>query len=582
MGSYESILKIYKGVPLFPNSGHTVWFRGNLAYDPATAIEVTNKIKQRQASWFEQYKFTEFNDMSYQRISEGIADVKINADQIYDANYISIKNEEGHIYYAFLNKVEYINERTSRLYYELDGLQCFQESIEFIQCFVERSHESKDYIGRNTVPEGLEIGAYLRVNKRKDGAIPEFNPHWDPDKQEINFQKWVVVVGTVSQNGSTFIGNKPSALHLQTFSKKSTLDSFLKNFENPDNIICAYMFPKDWIVEVPTTPGVIPKAMSWTGQYKMQKSFDDYVPRNKKLFQYPYNFIEVANHEGNTMQYRFEQAKFEPAGEYNFENVEIWFDYYVTCSMAPGSKFLFVPHYPYDDNSHTPKDMGYWETGALTGGTLPNVPIAGDAFKAWYAQNQASLDVSNMAVTTNALQSVVGTLAGVAGGFSLGGPAGAGVAVGSAVGGLANTAVSAFMNAKSNNAKITDAKAVGDYVKGSVSAESQWAVGNFGFTITQVQIIPEIAKQIDSFFDRFGYQLNEVARPRPLNRPRYYYFKTSEPCVKMFDQINVYGIPPFVFETWNRNAMNGLTLWHYNKIGDRVNSTMYDYSGNEV
>lgn len=558
--AYESIVKIYKGVPLQPNSGHTVWFGSNGSVPDTNE----NRIKLRQKNWFEQYKFQEFNEMSYQRVSDGVVEVAVNADLIYDANYISVSNSaDGHVYYGFILKVEYINERNSKVTYQLDGLQTFQEGIVFKECFVERAHQRNDAFGANTVPEGIDYGRYVYGNSQRCSEIPIYNPTRTGDTDiDISFGQWRVVMLTALKN-ATISNGKPQPIATNVFGSLNEMKDYIDNrIENLEDIVCMYMCPAYWQT---TDPLVQYKERG--GHADQPLTIDGYAPNNMKVLQYPYCYIQVSNYQGNTLTYKWEDC--------DTDGGKRVFRYYISGCGAPGSKFAFYPEMP------MPIGTGQMSFAPLMSDILPNIPIPGDAFRAWYAQNANSLEVANMAVGANMLQNGIGMIGNAGGMLSsalTGGVAGGG---GISWGNLASTVVSGYMGAKSNSAKIDDAKAMPDYVKGSVSSDTQFSKGNYGFEIIFTQITREYAERIDNFFDRYGYQQNAVYAVNPGRRKRYFYFKTSENPVQIRDQSNVWGIPSFVYEDWKRNCMNGITLWHYDQIGTKANSTMFDYSDNK-
>lgn len=114
-------------------------------------------------------KYT-YSAQSYQRYAKNALRIAQRADDLYDCNYLIFSNsaistastpsDSTPIFYAFIDKVEYINENCTEVTYTLDDLQTFWFNFSLGECYVEREHTETDYRYENLVPEDMEVKAY--------------------------------------------------------------------------------------------------------------------------------------------------------------------------------------------------------------------------------------------------------------------------------------------------------------------------------------------------------------------------------------------------------------------------------------
>lgn len=146
----NSTVLVLRGVNIDSEYNHTVRFVNTTAqYDTLSA-----KVK---------YTFT---PTTYQRTNRGTIRVERIADDLFDCNYLMFQNTSygSKWFYAFLDKVNYINDKCSELEYTIDVIQSFMFDFEVGECFVEREHSITDVVGENTVPEKFNIQEYI-INK---------------------------------------------------------------------------------------------------------------------------------------------------------------------------------------------------------------------------------------------------------------------------------------------------------------------------------------------------------------------------------------------------------------------------------
>lgn len=104
------------------------------------------------------YDLTNF---TYQR-KDSIIRVPVNAESLYNINYVIYQNANfgNKWFYAFVTKIEYVNDNTSFLHIKTDVWQTWLFDWHVNECFVERMHVPYDTEGEWTEPEPINIDTY--------------------------------------------------------------------------------------------------------------------------------------------------------------------------------------------------------------------------------------------------------------------------------------------------------------------------------------------------------------------------------------------------------------------------------------
>lgn len=143
----NSIIRCLSGVPIDNTYRNTLWW--NTAAEQEAYFWSKNKIQ--------------LTAQSYQRVNRGYLKIAVPVEQLYDCNYLMFQNTSfgNKWFYAFITNVEYVNNTTTRVQYELDVMQTWFFDYTLGQNFVSREHIAVDTIGANLIPEGLETGEYI-------------------------------------------------------------------------------------------------------------------------------------------------------------------------------------------------------------------------------------------------------------------------------------------------------------------------------------------------------------------------------------------------------------------------------------
>ena len=491
----DSKIYILRNVPLDTGYEHTIYF--------ATATAQFNYFNSLA-------KFRETR-YSYIRPNEPQIKVGIKSDDLYDCNYIMFQNTSfgNKWFYAYIKSIDYVNNETSLITYELDTMQTWFFDFTIDQCFVERTHTVTDRIGEHIEPEPVEPGEYV------------FNSYvnlWP-------FSNLITIIAIVNINQGADVGlidGITAGCELWAFipTDKDGINSKLQEYiQSPDSIVAMYMVPQQFLDETVSAGGT---HLSETLQAKKidlpelsrvttTRKLDGYTPRNCKLYTYPYSFYHVDNGAGSSLILRYEFAK---DGYIHLE---------IDCGITQPVQAILYPVNYKDSDPPTSDDRTMNAMNLIVSG-FPMCSWNVDAYEAWVAQN-------SMQLATTAISGYGGALVSAFTGNPVGG-----------VGQALNTTI----NLLNQDYKASIAA---DQMRGSASAGNiNSAAKKNQFYGGRMSITAQYARTIDDFFDRFGYGVKRLMKPILNARPYWTYIKTvgatitgSVPCddmrkiIKIFD-----------------------------------------------
>lgn len=491
----NTTIRMLKDVPLDNTYRNTIYF----AY-------VAN-----QTSYFsEKTKYT-FAAQSYQRVQKGTLRIGRKADDLYDCNYLMFQNTAygNKWFYAFVTGVEYVNNETSEVSFEIDVMQTWHFDYDVKMSFVEREMSITDNIGDNLVPENLEIGDYIYEDL---GLTSLFNLYQ------------IVIAATFDENMDDATGGMYggvfSGLHYNVFSSWQSAASFIAEAteqNKADGIVSIFMLPIAFTADHQSS---MPEVFN-IERDKHITDIDGYIPRNNKLFTYPYNLLYVTNNEGNVANYAFEYFSTDKC---NFN---------VSGAMCCTPECMLVPlNYKGVKKNYNEK---------LTIGNFPQCAYTVDTFKAWVAQNQNQLAL-------NAINAIGTTAAGAAAMYASGGMLGAG------------TTLNGVQQIGSLVASVSDKSTLPPHARGGGGSIINIANQIKGFQFYYAHIRAEFARIIDDYFNVYGYATHRVKVPNRVIRPHWNYVKTVN--------VSLTGsIPTDDMAKLRQIYDNGVTFW---RNGDEV------------
>lgn len=234
-------------------------------------------------NFFSLRKYT-FTQQTYQRVNKNKLRIQRCADDIYDCNYLMFQNTAfgNKWFYAFITSVEYINNITSEIVYEIDDMQTWLFDYTLRPCFVEREHIANDEITNMDLIKPEPISADYII-KYDTGYL-----------EQLDYTVLVSYLASVDDPTNTHvIGNQMyNGCEYKTYKMpedSANLSHFLRTMKQlllEDNVLALTCVPTlcaEAGTGVTTHYNRVTRPLTNGG----------YTPRNKKLLFYPYSFLSV-------------------------------------------------------------------------------------------------------------------------------------------------------------------------------------------------------------------------------------------------------------------------------------------------
>lgn len=458
----NSTIQIMRGVPLTTGYRDTIYF-GQIS---------------AQESWFTAKVVYTFNSQSYQRVNKNTCRVEINAESIYNCNYMRFKNTAfgSKWFYAFITSVEYINNNVSEITYEIDILQTWHFDYVLGKCFVEREHTTTDQIGDHLLPEPIDTGepycqAMTSAGLNELYIVLVYAP--DPDTpvsslvREGSYTACLVECQPLTQTGVNAIDAK--------------INTILGYASGADSIVGIYLAPKKFALYVasdePHTETIVLGRPS---------TIAGFIPNNKKLLTYPYSFLSVDSLNDSHI-YRYEY----------FQGETVAFE---ATGCVLGTPSVICAPVDYEMNQIT----NY--TQQIVMGGYPMCAFTVDSYKQWLASS-----------------GVFNTMSAISSAGAIAASAATGSVMGMGVAALGVASAIAHDRVESQRANTS---------RGSVSTFVNAQMGTKDIYFKQMGLKLEKAKSLDDFFSRYGYSCEQVKVPNRAVRKRWTYTKTKGCVVK--------------------------------------------------
>lgn len=455
-----------------------------------------------------------FEKESYNRVQRGVTRLYINAERVYDCNYMMFRNTAygNKWFFAFVDNCEYINDNVTEIRFTIDPLQTWLGEIrgKLGECYVIRQHSKTDAIGENTVPEGLDTGEMV-LNDYGRMPVTDNGHGYNQRVGRI----FISVMDTKSEgvSGNVYDGVFGGAtLKVYAITERGAIVEELNKYNAaPGNVVAMYMapeaifpqLPEDHIVqqnsEGPKYTGALPAIT--TGD-----TLDGYKPKNNKMYTYPYNYCHIDNANGQTMALRYEYCK----------NLTPEVLYYGTIT-APVQVCLKPVDYKGTDGPN--------HNQCLTLSNFPMCSWATDSFSAWLAQNTIELPERG---------TIGGTISRIARSV-LTGPAGTmqsalpenvegKIPSPNVLASILSNPAGAIQSilGQAYQSSIAQEIAGGNFSSGGANTSA----GYQAFYSGRVSCRAEYAKLIDDYFTAYGYAQNKLMTPDPAVRPVWTYIQT--------------------------------------------------------
>lgn len=487
----NSNLHLLHNVPLDTSYEHTIYF----ANATAQYTYFNSLAKVRKAQY------------SYLRPNSNVIRVGELADNIYDCNYIMFQNQAfgNKWFYAYITAINYVNNVTSEIEFEIDVMQTWLFDFELEYCLVERTHTQTDVIGEHIEPEKVACGEYVMNSY---GSL-----------YNTSTLGFIVAITNASSgaNGNIYDGIYGGAtlwgVSSAYASARQKLNEVINDLiQKPDAVTSIYTVPWDFVPDASSIVdgGVVHENSSPVsyddnlGTANAVPTIDGYSPKNNKLFTYPYCFYHVDNGKGSELALRYEF----------FADNQVQIKLYGTVTQP-----VQVALYPVNYKGSN----GVYRSESVIASDFPMCSWNYDAYKAWVAQNAIPIGVNTIVQAGKSLGSVI---------------------TGNIGGGITSMVdYAADLLIQDYNASIASDICKGSQNNGGVATASS----NNGLFGGKCTITAEYAKRIDDYFTVFGYAVGRVMKPTYTARPHWTYIKTvdanivgSVPCDDMQRIVNIF------------------------------------------
>ena len=501
--------------------------------------QITFSDATAQYNYFHGLTHLEYDDCTYQR-KDGVirynTDVEDNPnaprfEDLLQYNYCMYKNDsyKNKWFYAFITDIRYVNDGMTEVTIETDTFQTWQFNITYMNSFIEREHVSNDTIGLHTLPENLETGEFTNHDDKTKFGIGTCHAvvctSEDPFRQSANYP--YNVVNSIPSGLHYFVVGDFTSVNFIGWltdwaANKSDLSLIQSIFMVPDSMTgyttdssyWSYALNEGGLSYAPyhKLSTVISGSfnMGDTTIAKPYNNIDGYVPKNNKLFVYPYNFMMIDNHGGVCEEFRYE----------DFTTSNCVFT--TKGDITPGCSIRMIPR--------NYKHIDYNYSEGMNALKLPIGSWEGDVYTNWLTQNSVNIGV-NVATSTAGIISSVAT-------------------------GNVATGVSGVLGIASTLGSIYEHSRIPNQVYGNQnSGDVTFSDGESTFTLYRRTIKYEYAKIIDDYFTMYGYKVNRLATPNIHKRSNWDFIK----CI----DVNLEGdIPEKDLDKIRSLFNNGCTFWH--------------------
>lgn len=485
-----------------------------------------------QTNYFLSLPYLEYDECSYQR-KDGVIRYKtepngLTYEDLLGYNYCMYQNTayDSKWFYAFIEKVKYVNDGTTELTIKTDVIQTWKFEINYKSSFVEREHVNDDTRGANLLPEGLETGPYISqfvsdfsIGNSHLVMASTINPS---DLSNAGGGYY----GGIFSGVDYFIFNNISDLSQALNRMVGKLDAIDSIFYCPDFITgyASATFDSNGVAKVGSTSNPTSISVPLT-----PSTIDGYTPKNNKLFTSPYIQYVLSNNAGSTMTYNLED--FKDSGNHLGEIK-------VRGVCTPGASVRAYPvNYRISSDLSGNNDNNEY---GLNLGKFPICSWPADVYTSWVVQQSANFTAQTIGTGINAIGNVKSMDVGSYGQtiFNY----------------IASREVAEYEHS------LVPVEARGNINSGDVT----YSIGKLTFTGYMMCIKNQYARVIDEFFSMFGYKVNRLKLPNITGRTNWNYVKTVG--------LNITGdIPQEDMQEIKDIFDKGITFWHNP-------STFLDYS----
>ena len=573
-------IRLLSGIPFQKDYKHTRWFDN----------------KSQQTTWFssrntvysdssQSYKFTDQKDTK----PNGTVAVRRELDDLLTVNYMMFRNKSKW-FYAFVTGVEYVNQQTTWVHFELDVLQTWMFDMNFKPSLVTREHcplwKSDGSPVINTLDEGLNYGAFydtvyvenykphgniyflvivckerMDVNATGDneGVQPNLNGMPQPLTYYVHPFKRDGSQVTITMMGETFdapsVNNVLRGLYKIEGAQNNIVSLYVTEHlgdslsVSGSNVTFGESYSPEQVQDKDTSiqlTRVVQLPTYKTIEHLVGYKYNGFREvEESKLLMYPYSLTILDDFKGNRIEIRNEYI----AGD----NLILL----AKGSMGTSQKSSYAVK-GYNMNPSNPLSNESSLEYALVNNKPSDVPIITDLLSAYLQGNRNSIatqtDTIHFNGVMNAIQSGSNALASGLKGNVMG-----------ALNGVTDVIHGAGNSVLQLQAIESKQKDI-DNVPGNIAkqgSDTYYDTGNGyrGVYIIKKQIKPEYIQKLTHYFKMYGYKINEVKIPNFKTRQNWNYVQTLDAVIT--------GNMNDLHTRMLKNIFNaGITLWHTDDIGN--------------
>lgn len=472
------------------------------------------------------------------------------------ANYMAFQNPRynNKWFFCFIDKIEYNSEKSTNIFFHVDSWSTWFRTAEKRPCYVLREHVENDFIGLNTIDEGLDTGETIAVDTIEDNNLANLQyiavaSNWNP--QTKSGYNGVNVYTRLAWGSVLYLFNFENVGigKLQNFIRQTNYDGHIADIKD------IFFIPQNLINEnhVSTSPDydiTDGQTVFGTSNFKYidsntftshnedftvnkHLSFGDIDVNNNKCFCYPYNYLLVTNNVGTQNILKYE----------DFSTAACIFSNQFAMSIGCSARTVPKNYKGIAENIDESVPLA----------KFPTCQWSSDSYTNWLTQNGVNIKKEKGNIGFGVIKAIGGAAVNIAAGNWAG-----------AVGSVLGSAQDLFNQVMGLNGGFDRAKLLPNLVGGTADGDVNFASTDNVFKYVAMQCKPEYIKMIDSFFDKFGYKILKIKIPNYVGRRTWNYLQIGS------GEKFCYGdVPQNDLEIINSIAQKGVTVWHdIKKIGD--------------
>lgn len=410
--------------------------------------------------------------------------------------------------------------------FDVDVMSTYNNNYRFNECLIERESYTPDSFKDNILPEPVTCDDYVNETTAEFDLLsggcsvllfcapPEGIQLENTDTNAMVRELNGIITGCRLVVTDYTVSSVRAALHDILYTRKW-------------KIMCAYIVP-DMIVNAGSV-----LIDSFRLNFNVSGILNNHTVRNRKLFTYPYSYIELSSTIGGCSILRPE----------NFYNSGIaQFQVYGSCLPTPTMSCVPINY----GNVHLP-----WTEG-ISANNFPQVAVQSDSVALYTAQHN----------TSNALELISNVISGAMGGAIAG--ASAGGAEGAVIMGVLGAATATTTTSlKQEAAFAQEYKKPQNYTNQGGNGAIQLGCDDYKIYARFKTLKTENIARIDDYFTRFGYARGTLATPSISYEYNRKYIKTRGCSIKSQQ------MPVWASNTICQIHDRGVTYWNsLNNVGN--------------